>query len=336
VSSNLDVLKGRKFAVLALPESRSGPSPASVVDLGDGFAVSSALPDGSLRTWQDQLGTIHRDELDKCNLFLWALRASKAPQVLDRENVDLRKKVYQLYLGLLLSVPYMRHGRLTSLTGAATESATVRSLTWYPQTFYTVGSPLAPITIRRLRDAAEIAKALRRHSRVATHRMVRSLRAFRQATESPELDIRLHQFVRAIDAFLAPPFGKSAVRFGERFAAINGDRGRAVAKECYEIRSAIEHLRGPYDGMRLHPRGGRHRRLVRRTIEAETIARYLLFTYFAHRELWPRLRSRTSVDELWHHGAYELKEACGKGIPLRKVAAAIDWVEVARHSSRKD
>lgn len=336
MSLNLDVLKGRKFAVLALPESRSGPSPATVVDLGAGFAISSALPAGSLRTWQDQLGTIHRDELNECNLFLWALRPSKAPEVLDRENRSLRKKVYQLYLGLLLSVPYMRHGRLTSLTGAATESATVRSLTWYPQTFYTVGSPLAPITLRRLQDAAMIGKALGAHSLVPSHRMVRSLRAFRQATESPELDIRLHQFVRAIDAFLAPPFGKSAIRFGERFAAINRDQGRAVAKECYEIRSAIEHLRGPYNGMRRYPSGGKHRRLVRRTIEAETIARYLLFTYFANRELWPHLRSRTSVDELWHRGAGELKEACGKGIPLRRVAASINWAEVAQHSSHEE
>lgn len=332
--SALDVLRGRKFAVLALSESRAGPSPSKLLDWGDGFAVSDSLPRNALQTWEAQLGTIHRDELSKCRLFLWALRPSKAPQILDDENRDLQRNVYQLYLGLLLAVPYMRHGRMTSLIGAATDAPRVRSLTWYSQTFYTLGSPYAPLTISRLRDAHRIAKALVDHTRRPSHRMVRALKTFRQATESPDLDVRLHQFVRVIEAFLAPPFGKSAKHFGDRFAAINSRRGAAVARECYEIRSAIEHLRGPFDGMAKRPAGGKHRRLIRRTIEAETIARYLLFSYLTHRELWVHLRTRKTVEDLWKGSAILLRRALGKGIPLRKVAAAIDWDEFSREATR--
>ena len=321
-----EVLFGQKFAVLAVSDCRSGPSPSIVTDLGNGYAMSRALPPKALETWATQLGSIHESELSECNLFLWATAGSDAPGILDRENNVLRRKVYQLYLGLLVAMPYLRHGRLTSLTGAnASDAARVRSLTWYTGTYYTIGSPRAPLTVERVRDAKAIAMALASHSIAPTHRMVRALRTFRQATEFPDLDMRLHQFVRVIEAFIAPPFGKSAERFADRLEAINGGRGRAVALELYRIRSAIEHLRGPYDGMAKRPSGGKLRRMVRRTIEAETIARYLLFTYFSHRELWPHFRSRDAVDALWARSAPELENAFGKGIPLSKVAAAIDW-----------
>src|SRR5512143_2335783 len=72
-------------------------------------------------------------------------------------------------------------------------------------------------------------------------------------------------------------------------------------------------------------REGKRRRLIRRTIEAETIARYLLFTYFSNRALWPHLRSRAAVDALWTRSAPELRLAFGEGIPMRAVAAAINW-----------
>ena len=325
------VLARRKFAVLALPELRVGGSPRPLIVLDDRFAVSNALPDGALRTWEAQLGTIHRSELDECRLFLWALRPSKAPEILDGENEVLRRQVYQLYLGLMLSVPYFHHGRMTSLTGAATDAATVRSLTWYSPTFYTVGSPLAPLTTERIRDAHVIARALIAHPRTPSNRMVRALRTFRQATESPELDIRLHQFVRVIEAFLDPDDARS---FGRRFAYLNGGRGELAMRECYETRSAIEHLRGPFDRMPSKPSGGKHRRLVRRAIEAETVARFLLFTYFTTRSLWPSLASRAAVKGLWSRSARELVVAIGQGIPMTQIPRAINWEELSRNPKR--
>jgi len=321
-----DVLPGHKFAILAVSDCRAGPSPSAVADLGKGYAMSRVLPSGALKTWATQLGSIHESELRKCNLFLWATAPSDSPGILDGENNALQRRVYQLYLGLLIAMPYLRHGRLTSLTGSNIRGeAGVRSLTWYSGTYYTIGSPRAPLTIQRARDAAAIASALATHSSQPGHRMVRALRTFRQATESPELDVRLHQFVRAIEAFIAPPFGRSAEHFADRLATVNWGRGRPVALELYKIRSAIEHLRGPYDAMPKRPAGGKSRRMARRIIEAETIARYLLFTYFSHRELWPHFLSRETVDALWVRSAPELRKALGSGIPLTKIAAAIDW-----------
>lgn len=118
-----------KFAVLALPDSRGGPAPQELLSLPAGFAISRTLPDKALETWCEDIGRFKHQELRECSLFLWSVRESATPDVLDQENRELAEDVYRLFLGLLLAVPYYSCGTPTVLTGANSDgTARVRSL----------------------------------------------------------------------------------------------------------------------------------------------------------------------------------------------------------------
>ena len=90
------------------------------------------------------------------------VRPSASPESLeslDQENDQLKTDVYQLYLGLLIAVPFFSSNRVTSLTGASADGVPrVCSLAVYPRTFYTLGARTPTITIQR-------AKLSRRRSR---------------------------------------------------------------------------------------------------------------------------------------------------------------------------
>src|SRR5262249_51853267 len=144
-------------------------------------------------------GRLHRDELSRTNLFLWSLRRSAHPDILDAENAKLSRRVLQLYLGLLIASPYFASGRLTLLTGANSEGAVAaRSLTTYNPTFRSPGIAVAGLTMSRVRQAERLAIALVRHRSSPLNRSVRAIRSFRKACEARELDERLHLFVRSL------------------------------------------------------------------------------------------------------------------------------------------
>lgn len=326
------IRKGYKFAVLAVAQSTAGPAPTPLFeDVKRRLAVSTALPAEALRTWQADIGRIHSDELANTKLFLWAVRKSKHPDILDSENRTLQRDVYRLYLALLIATPHFSNGRLTSMTGANADGvARVRALMSYNRAFRTAGATTARLTIERIKDAFALASALRIHSADPGNRMVRALRAFRQAHEASELDLRLHQFVRCIEAFIAPPSRGSAVHFANRAGMFTNGRTLSVLKELYDIRSAVEHLRGPSGGMAKKPRGGYRYRLIHRCIQAEALSRFLVHGYLSHRNLWPHFRDRDSVNVFWDLPDATRTALWPERISLINVNKSINRAEVVR------
>jgi hypothetical protein len=282
----IELAIGFKFAALAVPEVETGFGALALLD--DGWAASTSLPEEALSTWKDGIGQFHADELSQTQLFLWKIAKSALPEVLDGENEKLKHSVYRLWLGVLLASPNLTCGRLTSLTGAnADGTARVRSLQTYHRTWRTAGTTPQTLTLARLKLAAQLASALEVHPELPGHRMVRALRAFRQACESPELDVRLHQFVRCLEAFVMPRIGNSAECFADRLRELCAGRAHADLKECYVIRSGIEHLHGPFERMPKRLRGTKDARLALRAVQAEGMARYMLTYYLLHQSLWP-------------------------------------------------
>jgi len=161
--------------------------------------------------------------------------------------------------------------------------------------------PTPTITATRARFAASMAEALVKHETQHQHgRFVRTLRTFREACETYHLDQRLHQFVRALEGFTAPPFRNSRVHFAERIKRICAGPASRHLLEMYTIRSGIEHLHGPYDRLRKFSDREKWQRLVVRCVEAEVVARYMISTYLSNQQLWPHFESRESIDAFWH------------------------------------
>jgi hypothetical protein len=307
---SIAVAQHHKFAIIALPNARTGECPAPLVHLPTPFAATRGLPATALATWQHNIGQFHRDELEQTTLFLWAVRPSAHAEVLDAENRALSREVYRLYLGLLLAVPYFCAGRPTLVTGAnADGEARARSLTTYQRTWFTLGAPKPHLSTGKLKLAATIAAALSDHDAFnGKRRIERALRTFRQACESGDLDFRLHQFVRCAEGFAVPPFKQSGKQFTKRLARICAGRCTKVLEQLYTIRGGIEHLHGPFDRLPQYSHRRRHRLLLQRCVQAEAFARYLLVTYFQHPALWTHFADRPSVDAFWALRPAKLKE----------------------------
>lgn len=325
----VEVAPGYKFAILALPNARGGGAPASLI-LPDGYAVSQDPPATALDTWLENIGRFHRDELAECKFFLWALAPSRAPDILDEENKSLGRQVLYFFLGLLLAVPYFSAGRLTSLTGANADGTTrVRSLTTFHRTWFTLGAPPPALDVPKLRLAARLATSLVQHDRRPRGgRFDRSMRAFRVALESADLDERFHQFVRSAEGFAAPA---NAVQFTDRLARFCSGRCRQHLNQIYRIRSGIEHLHGPYDRM---PKGSSKRQrfsiLLQRTVEAEALARYMLVSYLLQPDTWPNFESRPAIDAFYSLPRAKQRALWPTKLHFPSILRDFDFVAVAR------
>lgn len=330
----VEVGRGYKFAVISLPEPRGRDgAPAPMLPLTDGYAVSQALPEHALKTWLESIGRFHRDELAQCSFFLWALARSQNPDIVDDENVTLGRRVHQLYLGVLLAIPYFSAGRLTRLTGANADGTTrAQSLTTFNRTYYTLGAPPPHVTASKLRLAARLAHALEQHDGFRRKaRFERSMRAFRVACESGDLDERLHQFVRAAEGFATPA---NAVQFSDRLARLCAGRSRNHLQHIYRIRSGIEHLHGPYDRMpKRASKRERFRLLLKRTVEVEALARYLLTTYLLYPALWPHFESRSAIDAFWSLRPSKRRALWSTKIDFPSILRSFDSPAVAQHEA---
>ena len=297
------IARDYKFALLAVAEG--GGAPQQLTRLSSKYFASAVLPDGVLETWRTNIGALHTKELEQTHLFLWALKRSKAAAVLDRENDRLAEDVYRLYFGLLLSVPYFSHGRMTLLTGANADgvAARARTFTFYGRSYRTLGAPHAHVSVARLRQAADLARALKALDRTRHRwRIERSLRAFREACEADRLDQRLHQFVRCAEGFVAP---YNAEQFSSRLRRLCVGHCLPALKQLYAIRSGIEHLHGPYDRF---PKPGKVARLLQRCVQAEILARFLVTVYLQNSLLWPWFRDRNTVVAFWALSKKQMKE----------------------------
>lgn len=327
----IEVARDFKFAVLAPATPRVSSTLGPLVPFEE-FAFTSSLPAGALDTWLDGIGRFHRDELAEQSFFLWAVRHSESPDVLDHENDELQRDVYRLYLGILIAVPFFSCGRLTSLTGANADGvARVRSLTTYTRTFYTLGAPIPSLTVSRARLATKIARALRLHDeQVGQGRFVRTLRTFREACESGNLDQRLHQFVRSAEGFAVPPFRQSGEHFARRLGRLCAGAAKRQLRELYTIRGGIEHLHGPFDRLPKLSKRKQHLRLLVRCFEAEALARYLILTYLANPPLWSHFASRSAIDAFWSLKPSKLRALWPSRIHYPLIAKEFNYSEASK------
>ena len=276
-------------------------------------------------------GAFTARRLEECTLFLWATAPSAAASIFDHENELLASSVLRFFVGILIATPYYSCGRLTLLTGANSDgTARARSLTTYNRTWHTLGAPEAGFTTPKLRLAARLALELDRHDRYRFKgRMARAVRCFREACEAQSVDERLHQFVRCAEAFAASRDGK---QFVGRLSRLCGGHHRRQLRQMYAIRSSIEHLQGPYARLpRSATKRERHVLFLRRCVEAEALARYLLTAYLLDRRLWKHFRDRTRVSAFWALSGSALRSVWPSRLGFDWVSSSFDLASVRRH-----
>ena len=297
------IREGYKFGILSIPLRNAAYDGPTFLDLGGSVYATSIFPLDDTGTLERRMGEITVRRMREAGLHLVIALPSQTPGILDAENKLIEDRLYQLYLCLLVSVPYIAHDGINFVTGANDRgSIDIRSGRQFDQTFFAIGAPNAVVRPAALRQAMALGAAF---AEITTNRLVpRAVRAigiFRNACGEYFLDQRCHQFVRAAEAFLDPPYERAAGQFARRAVLVTheGMSVRETYYQMYLIRSATEHVRGGLS--RIDGGSEKERRLVlaRRTIEAEALARFCLWEFLGNRDLWPHWKDDGAVKAFW-------------------------------------
>ena len=111
-----------------------------------------------------------------------------------------------------------------------------------------------------------------------------------------------------------------------------GDDNTDRAGLLYDVRSAVEHLNGPFFAFDngLNPSAAEVL-LNRCGFEAEAMARHCLRTLFLRERLWPHFRDDESIRGFWQLPAPDRRELWGDPIDIEWVAERFRENDVIEH-----
>lgn len=311
----LAIAQDEKFACVAFSELDiilAGVSDPA--ELGHGCWTSSRLPFQLDPWWRQQLGNVVSEQLEqRCSFVLLAKQQAVSDGPFDEATQVLRQRVLFLMWGIAVAagVPTFSFARLIFGRGDQTGQPKL-SIGQFAPFRETPGAnrPRANMlamqsAVTFLRRVEEIA-ARRAQDASAYQRVASGIDALVAGFQSPNPHARLHQFVRAVEAFLpASVFGRS--QFADYAATFltDGDQNhtRTMLREMYDLRSAAEHHRR-FDQRALPDVTDTEVVAMRRTRQAETLARELHRRFLAREESELSIfRDEESLEDFWEDRA---------------------------------
>ena len=109
--------EGEKYALLGL-SLKSDQAGFSEGPLSPELAVLTKAEFKIPSYWREWLGSIRAEEVEDCDLFIFSKLNSKQPNVLDGENQTLQRRVWNFFIGLLLSSTFATAHKPVILTGS--------------------------------------------------------------------------------------------------------------------------------------------------------------------------------------------------------------------------
>jgi hypothetical protein len=290
-----------KYATLALDTNHVDLQFTEPLNLGDDLWVTGELSAGLPEHWQTSLGSLRVDDLKRADLFLMSYRASEHPDVLDAENQRLQEAMQRLYFGLLMAAPFIGHQDGTRLTGARRDAdPDVRQVERFEPVLSARGCHGAPLNDVVFRLAKTIADGIANIQGSGEHsRVWRMVRAFYLAMQANEFGNRIHQFVRCVEGFVFPVKAKTEAQMKSRTELFLGPTQHGLMKTLFDVRSAVEHLHGPYRIVHDPDRRRADLRLAELSFKAEALARYCLCRLFTSPDLWPYFADDAALASFW-------------------------------------
>lgn len=263
--------------------------------------VTRELPLAVPDHWRTWLGSLRVEDLGKADLFLFASSPSTAPKILDAENRQLGDLVHRLYFGLLIAAPYIQHEEGTLMTGAHHGGQVdVRQVTRYDDVLPSPGCHGAVLEASVFESAMRVADGIATLEGTGEHdRTWRITHAFHDALRSNEFGQRIHQCMRSIEGFILPDVGSTRKQMIARSALFVGSGHEPLIGKLFDIRSAVEHLHGPYAEIQAPDLKSANVLLAELSHKAEAIARYCLNRLLNTSSLWPHFRDDDSLRAFW-------------------------------------
>jgi hypothetical protein len=318
---------GEKFACLAFRFFSLADVLHEEVNLGYGCWALPGPPLPLDDQWRAWLGEIEADQVEESNLVLFAKSTSLTPIVVDAEMEALQARVQYLHWGIVIAagIPSYEHAVIIA-GGNDGGAARVRTVGALQRIWLTHGAHGALVAVPHFGEACDITTRIEvaYHARLqdSTYRRVmRGLNAFVAGLRSQPGDVRLHQFVRAIESF-APPGTYRADGFVDCIGDLlptNPDPSD-VLRQLYNLRSAAEH-HGDLDKPLGHlPTADRFEVANRRVRQAEALARSLFRRLLSVRSAYlHQFRDDDSFRRFWSQPSWVRRSIWGEGIDLQNV-----------------
>ncbi|MGY3078867.1 hypothetical protein ACVWZZ_005275 [Bradyrhizobium sp. LM6.10] len=316
---------GEKFALLGL----------SLKDDEAGFSEGPLSPELSVLIgakfkmpthWREWLGSIRAEEVDDCNLFILSKLKSKQPDVLDGESQTLQRRVWNFYIGLLLTCPFATAHKPVIVTGSREDDGIgVRQAQDLELPVPRIFRPYPEVSQSDLRQAAAAGTQLSRIGGIAkgdSHwRLFRVLHLYIATRPEQDLLHRLHQYARCVDGLLLTRPGKGASDFKNRTELFIGSGHGNVLEEIYADRSSVEHL---HEDRLLEPFDRPKRlELLRKEAIVEHIARIALQRIVLNEVLWQHFANRAGLEKFWAFAPEERRAIWGA--PVNPLDALTDF-----------
>jgi len=314
---------GSRFAALAISHALNVAIP-SVSTPKDAFVVLRKLPFDLGPDWRATLGTFRAERLQASDLLIFASESS--PYLNERHRDPLIRGVRAFYYALMM------------LGGAAHESgllfaggvtSTGPNVLFAQDLIPALPRPLGratQITARALEVAADISEGIIAIQVRPTHdRLERGFWTWVGAVREEHLHVRLHQFVRSIDALIASEQGKGEKQFisrGQTFA--EGRDVESILSQLYRLRSVEEHFR-PWQTI-LGLNGLEAERVgALRAYQAERLASHVYAIVSANASIRDQFRDEPSIGAFWATKETERHERWPQRLDLSAIEAEHNW-----------
>jgi len=305
---------GEKYALLGLDVDLEGevPSEALAPNLWTLSETRFDVPEH----WKEWIGTIRADEVASCDLFLLSKLKSKKCAVLDEENQQLQRRVWQFYVGLMLTGALAPRHKPVILTGAYTEG--VLGIRQHQDLEVPIASHVSrfpPVTRADIERGAYLGEQLAKIKANApggAWRLFRVLNLYINARTVRDNLQRLHQFCRCIDGLILSEPGKTKRQFKSRTELFIGPGHHEFMGRAYDARSTVEHLNEDqliqeYDrALRIE--------LLKTEGVLEYIARTCLARIISEPTLWSHFANVKTMAPFWAKSLGEQRNIWGKPI----------------------
>lgn len=302
----VEIPSGYKFAAIGIETNSVESGLPDTQSIARDLWVCRLPPALLPKHWRGWLGSIRTEQLEAADLWLLTMKQSEHPGIADHDTLALGRRLSVAYYALLLLIENIQHERGMQLSGANADGdptvsgvqdcAPVYRVRWSPRAHIGPSSfeLMEPLCNALVALQLAVAEEQREYGRIwrVTH-------AFVTGVHSLDWGERVHQFVRCLEGFIFPAKGNSRDDFIERGELFVGDGYATMLGEMYDIRSAVEHLHGPFRFLpKTSPREQRLR-LMKQAIAAEALARFCLRRFLLSQSIWKYFDDDVALEHFW-------------------------------------
>lgn len=318
------IVDNQKYALVGLSVKVAGAVPDKP---SQNFRVLNDLAFQIPTTWKDWLGTIRTEEVEQCNLFLLSQLTSNTPEILNAEDQMLQRRVWNFYVGLLLSSTFAPAHRPVLITGSCRGGEIgIRQQQDLDSPIPLIANHYPAISREHIQLAAQLGEDLEALASApiagGRWRLFRTLQVYVDARATAEVVDRIHQYCRCVEGLILPAVGKSRQQFKSKTELFIGSGHHDLMGYIYDVRSAVEHL---HESRYLESFDRVSRLdLVKKEAIVERVAREAIRRVISNTNLWPHFANTAALSRFWSLAPTEQRRLWGDMIDPLDALAGFD------------